>query len=155
MEQQYLSKERFEELSRELEELKTVKRLEIADALKKSKEYGDLSENAEYAEAREEQTRVEARIFKLEELLRKAEIIEEGKKSDKAGLVHVGSKVTVKKGKEKVIYMIVGSSDSKPEELKISNSSPIGKALMGQTVGTKVKVTTPGGETEYEIVKVE
>jgi transcription elongation factor GreA len=154
MEKQYLSKERFEELSRELEGLKTVKRLEIADALKKSKEYGDLSENAEYAEAREEQTRVEARIFELEELLRKAEIIEEGR-SNKSGAVHVGSKVTAKRGKEAIIFTIVGSSDAKPEERKISNSSPIGKALMGQMPGSKVKVKTPAGETEYEIVKVE
>ncbi|HTY39519.1 MAG TPA: transcription elongation factor GreA [Candidatus Paceibacterota bacterium] len=152
MSKYYLTKERFEELKKELEELKTVKRLEVADNLKRSKEYGDLSENAEYAEAREEQNRVEGRIFELEEMLKKVSIIEEGKGNSDA--VHIGSQITVKKDGKTFNYTIVGFNESKPEEGKISNESPIGKAMLGRAVGDKVTVKLPAGETMYEIVKI-
>ena len=153
MNQYYVSKERLEELRRELEEFKTVKRREVADRLKLAKEYGDLSENAEYTEAREEQERVERRIFELEELLKQAVVIEERK--GVTDEVRIGATVTVRKGNETVKYHIVGSNEARPEEGKISNESPIGKALLGHKVGERVLVQTPGGEVSYAIMKVE
>lgn len=152
MDKYYLTKERHAELQAELEDLKGPKRLEIADQLKRAKEYGDLSENAEYAQAREEQSRIEQRIFELEELLKAAVII---KKSAGSEAVEVGSQVTIKKGDQVFVYAIVGSNESKPEEGKISNESPIGRALLGKKVGESVKVKTPAGETAYQITKIE
>ena len=148
----YLTKERLEELKQELETLKTEKRLEVADRLKRAKEFGDLSENAEYAEAREEQNAVETRIFELEELLRRAVVIKKTEGSDR---VEVGSKVTVKKNGAVSEYIIVGSNESKPEEGKISNESPIGRALLDKRVGDSVMVATPAGEAAYQITKIE
>ena len=148
----YLTAERLAELQEELRLLKSDKRLEVADRLKRAKEYGDLSENSEYAEAREEQGRVEARIFELEEALRKAVIIKRTTGSDK---VIVGCKVTVKRDGKSFDYMIVGSSESKPEEGKISNDSPIGRALLGHQVGESVSVETPAGKATYQITKIE
>ena len=148
----YVTEERLEELKTELEGLKTKTRLDIADQLKKAKEYGDLSENAEYAEAREEQARVEQRIFELEEMTKKAIIIQ---KSSGSAVVQVGSHVTVKKGSQSFSYTIVGSNESKPEEGKISNESPIGKAFLGKKVGDSVTVKMPAGEVVYQVMKVE
>jgi len=151
MDKQYLSQERLDELKKELDGLKTVKRVEISERLKRAKEYGDLSENAEYAEAREEQSTVETRIFELEELLKKAEVI---KKSDGA-IVRVGSTVTAKKGDKNVKYAIVGSYEAKPEEGRISDESPLGRAFIKHKVGDTVSVTTPSGVVAYEILKIE
>ncbi len=148
----YVTAERLAEVQVELEHLKTKTRLDIADQLKRAKEYGDLSENAEYAEAREEQSRVETRIFELEELVKKAVII---KKTEGSEVVTVGAKVTVKKGDKSFEFMIVGSNESKPEEGKISNESPIGKALLGKKVGDSVTVTMPTGEATYQVTKIE
>ena len=152
MDKYYLTKERLEELKQELETLKTEKRLDVADRLKRAKEFGDLSENAEYAEAREEQSAVETRIFELEELLRRAVVITKTEGSDR---VEVGSKVTVKKNGAISEYMIVGSNESKPEEGKISNESPIGRALLGKRVGDSITVATPAGQAVYQITKIE
>ncbi len=148
----YVTAERLLELKQEFETLKTKTRLDIADQLKRAKEYGDLSENAEYAQAREEQSRVEARIFELDEMLKKAVVI---KKAEGSSVVQVGSKVTVKKGAKTVEYMIVGASESKPEEGKISNESPIGRAFLGKKVGDHVEVKTPGGMSTYQVMKIE
>ncbi len=152
MDKYYLTNERLEELKHELETLKTEKRLEVAERLKRAKEFGDLSENAEYAEAREEQNAVETRIFELEELLRRAVVIQKTAGSDR---VQVGSKVTVRKDGNVSEYMIVGSNESKPEEGKISNESPIGRALLGKKVGDSIAVTTPAGQAAYQITKIE
>ncbi|MEK7110604.1 MAG: transcription elongation factor GreA [Patescibacteria group bacterium] len=149
---QYVSQEKLEELQKELTVLKGPRRLEIADLLKRAKEYGDLSENSEYAEAREEQARVEARIFELEEMLRRTEVVVAG--GPRTGVVQVGSHIVVKKAGKELNYEIVGSNEAKPEDSKISNESPIGKALLGRSVGETVVVTTPTGETKYEIVKI-
>ncbi len=149
--QNYVSEEGLEELKRELETLKTKTRMDIADQLKRAKEYGDLSENAEYAQAREEQGKVEARIFELEELLKRAAVI---KKTEGGTTVQVGASVTVEKGGKSITYHIVGASESKPEEGKISNESPIGRAFIGKKVGEKVEVTSPNGKAVYEIVKI-
>ena len=147
----YVSEERLAELKNELDELKTKTRLEIADLLKRAKEYGDLSENAEYAQAREEQTRVEARIFELEELIKKAVVI---RKTEGGDRVTVGSQVTVERDGKDFVYSIVGPSESKPEEGRISNESPIGRALLGKKVGERVEVTTPSGIAVYVVAKI-
>ena len=152
MDKYYLTKTRLEELKEELETLKTKKRGEIAERLKAAKDFGDLSENSEYTEAREEQARVEGRIFELEEMLKKVVIIE---KRDATDEIHVGSVVTVQRGDSITTYSIVGSNETEPEKGKISNESPLGQALMGRKVGDKVNFKTPAGEATYEIKKIE
>jgi len=149
---QYLSQERFDELTAELADLKTAKRIEIAQRLKTAKEYGDLSENSEYAEAREEQASVETRISELEDLLKNAEIVVKTKGN---GTVQVGSVIIVKKGSKEISYTLVGSYEADPMAGKISDESPLGKAFMGKKVGDKVNVATPAGTATYEVVKVE
>jgi len=151
MSKQYLTQERLDELKAELDELKNKKRNEVAQRLKTAKEYGDLSENSEYVEAREEQAAVEGRIFELEELLKEAVTIKTGEGGDTVG---VGSVVSVRKGDKELTYTIVGSYEAKPEEGRISDESPLGKAFLGHKQGEKVTVSTPGGAAEYEIVKV-
>src|SRR5271170_1372552 len=151
MPKQYLTKERLEELKAELDALKNTKRNEVAQRLKTAKEYGDLSENSEYVEAREEQANVESRIFELEELMKEAVMIKTGEGGD---IVGVGSVVTVKKGEKSATYTIVGSYEAKPEEGRISDESPLGKAFLGKKVGDMVAVTTPGGATKFEVLKI-
>jgi transcription elongation factor GreA len=148
----YVSEERLAELKTELETLKTKTRLDIADALKRAKEYGDLSENAEYAQAREEQTRVETRIFELEEFVKKAVVIKGTVGGD---TVRVGSRVTLQRDGKESTYAIVGSSEANPQEGKISNESPIGKAFLGKKIGDSVEVTTPAGTATYQVTKIE
>ena len=152
MSKQYLTKERLEEFKTELEELKNIKRNEVAQRLKQAKEYGDLSENSEYAEAREEQANVETRIFELEDLLKSAVIIE---KTEDNGAVQVGSVVTIKKGDKTSVYTIVGKYEAKPEEGRISDESPLGKAFLKHKAGDKINVATPAGAASYEILKIE
>ena len=152
MDKYYLTKERLGELQKELETLKSKSRLEVAEHLKRAKEYGDLSENAEYAQAREEQNQVETRIVELEDLLKRAVII---KKTEGSDTVLVGSKVTIKTNGSVREYTIVGSNESRPEEGKISNESPIGKALLGKKVGDSVAITIPSGTATYQISKIE
>jgi transcription elongation factor GreA len=149
---QYLSKERFDELTAELAELKTTKRNEVAQRLKTAKEYGDLSENSEYAEAREEQSSVETRIAELGDLLKNAEILTKSKGID---AVQVGSVIVVKKAGKEMTYTVVGSYEADPLAGKISDESPLGKAFMGKKVGDKVNVDAPAGKITYEILKIE
>ena len=150
-EQYYLTPERFEELKAELVNLKTVRRLEVADRLKRAKELGDLSENAEYSEAREEQAVVESRIFEVEDMIKNAVII---KTCTDSKLVEIGSSVVVEKGGKEFTYHIVGSNETKPEDGYISNESPLGKAFLGKKPGEDVTVTTPKGDVKYTIVKI-
>ena len=137
------------DLENELEELKS-RRGAIADKIAEARDYGDLSENAEYDAAREEQGLVESRIAEIEDVLLNAEIITTSRSSK----VSLGSKVELKTGKKTVNYHIVGPVEADPLEGKISNESPIGVALMGKKVGDIVTITTPKGEIKYEIVKV-
>ena len=152
MNKYYLSKERLAELKDELEHLKTKKRMEIAERLKTAKEYGDLSENSEYSQARDEQAQLERRIFELEEIFKYAVVIKKAEGTDK---VTVGSMVSVKRDGETFRYHIVGSNETKPEEGKISNESPLGRAFIGHKVGDSVVIKTPKGEVIYHITKVE
>lgn len=137
------------ELEAELEQLK-ARRGEIADKIAEARDYGDLSENAEYDAAREEQGLVESRIAEIEDILLNAELIKASKKSS----VGLGSKVQLKNGAKTVDYHVVGPVEANPVEGKISNASPIGLALMNKKVGDTATVTTPKGEITYEIVSV-
>lgn len=136
------------ELELELEQLKG-RRGEIADKIADARGYGDLSENAEYDAAREEQGLVESRVAEIEDILLNAELIKSSRKST----IGIGSKVELKNGKT-VNYHVVGPVEANPVEGKISNESPIGSALMGKKVGDKVVVTTPKGDIKYSIVAV-
>ncbi len=149
---QYLTKERLEELKEELADLKTRRRIEVGERLKRAKELGDLSENSEYFEAREEQAQVETRIGELEDMIKNAEIIE---KTGSTTSVSIGSTIEVEKGGQRRKFTIVGSNEAKPEAGFISNESPLGKSFLGKSVGSKVTVTTPGGKAEYTIVSIE
>lgn len=148
----FLSQERHDELVSELHELKTEGRKRIAERLKHAKDMGDLSENFDYQEAREEQVRLEQRILQVEELLKNAAIIKKGGKGE---TVRIGSKVTVEKGKAVTVYTIVGSDEAQPVAGLISNESPLGKSLLGKKVGTAVSVRTPGGEVHLHIIAIE
>ena len=137
-----------EELEAELLELKG-RRSQIAEKIANARDYGDLSENAEYDSAREEQGLVESRVSEIEDILLNAEII----KPTKSSTIRIGSTVVLENGKE-VTYRIVGPVEADPLEGKISNESPIGAALMGKKVGEKVTIKTPKAETTYEIKEV-
>lgn len=137
------------ELEAELEVLKS-RRGSIADKIAEARDYGDLSENAEYDAAREEQGLVESRVAEIEDILQNAEIIKANKKST----IGLGSKVELKNGTKKINYHIVGPVEANPIEGRISNESPIGVALVGKKEGDKAVVSTPKGEISYTIVKV-
>ncbi|MEK7630073.1 MAG: transcription elongation factor GreA [Patescibacteria group bacterium] len=152
MNQVYLTQERHDEIVEEIADLKVSGRRQIAERLKQAKELGDLSENADYQEAKEEQARLEQRILNLEETLRNSAII---KKSAGAATVRIGSRVQVRKNGENTYYTIVGSNESQPANGLISNESPIGRALLGKKVGDAVKILTPKGEVIYQILAIE
>ncbi len=152
METVYLTKDRFDELQKELDELKTAGRGVVADRLKHAKELGDLSENSEYQEAREEQSRLEQKINQLEELLRNSSII---KKSNGIDSVRIGSKVKVEKNKDVAVYTIVGSNEADPSNGFVSNESPIGRAILGKKVGDIVMFRTPKGDISCRILGIE
>lgn len=141
------------ELEKELEELKS-RRGQIAQKIADARDYGDLSENAEYSEARNEQSQVESRIAEIEEILQNASLITaNGKKASAIGL-GVTVDLHHSETKKKVSYTIVGSVEADPLEGKISDESPIGQALMGKKVGDKVSIVTPSGNVGYEIAAI-
>jgi transcription elongation factor GreA len=151
-EMNYLSKEKFDEFTKELEYLKTVRRREIAEQLEYARSLGDLSENAEYEEARNLQAATEDRIRSIEESLSRARIIEH----TKGNTVSLGSVVTIQKQgeKEEHTYEIVGSAEANMQEHKISHLSPLGSALMEKKKGDMFSFETPKGSQKYKIVNV-
>jgi transcription elongation factor GreA len=154
-EETLVTKEGLKKLKEELEHLKNVRRREVAQRLKEAIGYGDLSENSEYEEAKNEQAFVEGRIIELERKIKNARIINEREGSVKE--VNIGSTVTIRNitdDEENETYTIVGATEADPFENKISNESPIGKALLSRTKGETVKIQSPSGEAEYEILKV-
>ena len=146
--------EGVKKLEEELEHLKTVKRKEITEKIKVALGYGDLSENSEYDEAKNEQAFTEGRIIQLENMLKNAEVVDENDIS--TDVVSIGSKVKVKDYEfdEEVDYTIVGSAEADPMEYKISNESPVGRGLMGKRVGDVVEVVVPGGVNKFEILEI-
>jgi len=147
--QYQLTKDGKAELERELEELKS-QRGGIAEKIANARDYGDLSENAEYDAAREEQVQVESRIAEIEDILLNASLI----KAASTSKVTVGNTVELRTNGTTVTYTVVGPVEADPIEGRISNESPIGLALMNKKVGEKVTITTPKGNNDYEIVKI-
>jgi transcription elongation factor GreA len=149
-ETQYLTQEKFSELQKELDFLKTERRKEVAEHLEYAKKLGDLSENAEYHQAREEQAEVEDRISRLDNLLKNAQVMGAGGKD----IVTIGSTVRIQKDGENksFLYTIVGSEEADTSHGKVSNLSPIGSALLGHKKGDEVTVVSPKGSTTYTIV---
>lgn len=148
-----VSQEKFDEMVKELDTLKTVRRTEIAKNLEYARSLGDLSENAEYQEARDLQAATEERIRRLEDLVKRAHIVTDGKKKDVVGF---GSTVVIKKdgGADKHEYMIVGSEEADMRAHKLSHVSPLGAALMGKKKGDVFTFETPNGKQTYTIEKV-
>ena len=149
-----LTQKKFDELTQELQERKTTRRDEISKAIKTAKEFGDLSENAEYSAAKSEQEANEIEIARLEAVLSDVEIINESEISDKHASIGTTVKVYDMKFKEEAEFVIVSSLESNVLENKISDQSPIGKALAGHRVGDKVIAKTPAGEMMFEILEI-
>ena len=139
-------------LEEELLHLETVRRREVGERIKEAKEFGDISENSEYDDAKNEQAWVESRIIEVTQILARATVVEAPTKTDK---VTLGSHVTLESGSGKTKYQVVGSAEADPANDKISNESPVGSAIMGRKKGEAVKVTTPSGKViEYKILSI-
>jgi transcription elongation factor greA len=149
-----ITNEGLKKLEDELSFLKTIRRKEVSEQIKTARGLGDLSENSEYDEAREEQAKVEARISELENMLENVEVISEHELT--TDTVNVGSKVRVfdEKNNEEIEYTVVGSSEANALKRKISDQSPIGSALMGAKVNETVTAYTPGGELKFKIIEI-
>ena len=148
----YITKDGLTKLEQELQDLKNNKRKEMAKRIEQAKEYGDLAENAEYTEARNEQAFTEGRIAELENILKNSTIIEEDAK--KSGVVSVGSKIKISSNGQTKFFHIVGSQEADPAQGKISNESPIGKALLGCKIGETVEISLPKGTMKCEIIEI-
>ncbi|HHT74247.1 MAG TPA: transcription elongation factor GreA [Firmicutes bacterium] len=150
-----LTPEGLKKLEGELELLKTVKRREVAQRIKEALEFGDISENSEYDDAKNEQAFIEGRIITLEKMLRNAKVIEH-EDGQEDGVVAVGKKVVLRdlQTSEEFEYQIVGSAEADPIQAKISNESPVGKAILGKAQGDVVQVEVLDGLLKYEIVSV-
>ena len=149
-----LTPEGYENLKKEIEYLSNEKRREVADRIRVAREFGDIAENAEYDDAKNEQALLEHRIATLEERLRNARVIE--KKDVAKDVVSVGSKVRLRDLalKQTFEYRIVGSAEANPAENKLSNESPVGRAILGHKKGETVEVTTPRGSLKYKILEI-
>ena len=148
-----LTPEGLANLKAELDQLSTVRRREVAARIKEAREFGDISENAEYDDAKNEQAMLEARIAQLEEKLRSATVIDNSDIG--TDIVRVGSIVHVREGGKSTKYTIVGSAEASPAEMKLSNESPVGKALLGRKRGEEVTFPTPKGERRLKITKID
>lgn len=151
--QTFLTAEKFGELKKELEHLKTVRRKEVAQSLEYARSLGDLSENAEYQEARDMQAAIEERIGHLERVIKEAKIVAEERSG---GIVGLGSEVTIQKEKEaeQRTYTIVGSEEANIHEHKLSYLSPLGEALMGKAANETFTFSTPNGAQTYKVISV-
>jgi transcription elongation factor GreA len=149
-----LTPEGYDRLVEELEQMRTTRRQEVADRIREAREFGDISENSEYDDAKNEQAMLEARIAQFEERLRAARVIDTSEVS--TDVVSLGSQVRLKdlSHGDSVTYTIVGSAESDPTEGRLSNESPVGRAVMGRKKGEEVDVATPGGATTMKIVSI-
>ena len=152
--QTIITDEGLRRLEEELEELKTVKRKEIAEKIKVALSFGDLSENSEYDEAKNEQAIIEGRIAEIESQLKNVHVLDESELSNET--VHIGSKIRIREvaSGEEESYKIVGSTEADPINGRISDESPVGKAMLGHTVGDVVEVEIPSGAVSYELVEI-
>jgi transcription elongation factor GreA len=149
-----LTPDGFRRMEEELEQLRTVKRKEVAERIKTAISFGDISENSEYDDAKQEQAFVEGRVLTLEKMLRNARVLDESEITTEQ--VSLGSTVLLKdlEYDEELEYTIVSSAEANPNDNKISNESPVGKAILGQPVGSVVEVTVPAGTLKYEIIAI-
>lgn len=150
-----VSSEGLKKLESELEHLTTVKRREVAERIKTAREFGDISENSEYEDAKNEQAFIEGRIQSIEHMLRQARVVDE--RDQDPTVVHIGSKVVVRELDDEGVeeeYLIVGATEADPISKRISNESPVGKALLGKKAGDRVEVTAPMGKIQLEITKI-
>ena len=147
-----LTADGLKKLQDELRVLKEERRHEVIERIQEAVSHGDLSENADYAQAKEEQAFIEGRIMEIEEMIKNAQIIEHATNHN---LVSIGSTVTAQVGSRQVKYTIVGANEANPAQGKISNESLVGKALLGAKKGDKVPVDTPAGKNEYQIINIE
>lgn len=148
----FITQEGLKKIKEELDNRKTAERQRIANAIKEAKEQGDLSENAEYSEAKRQQAENEARIAELEFMLKEAKVVPYDEKA--TDIVQMGSKVKVKFNGSEMEFQIVGSNEARPSEMKISNESPMGKGFMGKRKDDSVEIETPGGKMKYKILDV-
>ncbi len=149
-----LTEDGLKKLVDELEYLKTQGRSDIAERIKIARGYGDLSENSEYDDAKNEQAKIEARIAEIESIIKNHVIITDDEINGDVVTVGVDVEIKLSGAKSSVTYHMVGSAEADPLNFKISDESPVGKALMGQKVGDKVRVETPGGEVTYKIISI-
>ena len=151
-----LSPARFKELQEELVYLKTVREKEVADQIKEARSFGDLSENSEYDEAKNEQGKLYSRMAEVENILQNCVVIEEAY-DENSNTVRLGSRITVldKEYNEEEVYQVVGSQEADPMNGRISEDSPFGKALLGKSIGEEVVVEAPVGTLRYQIVNVQ
>jgi transcription elongation factor GreA len=150
-----LTPEGHTKLKEEIEHLSTVKRREVAERIKQAREFGDIAENSEYDDAKNEQAMLEHRIATLEERLKSARVIDKGEVT--TDVVGVGTRVRLRDvdAKETLEYTIVGSAEANPAEQKLSNESPVGRAIMGKKKGETVEVSAPRGSLKYKIMGIE
>ena len=149
-----LTEEGLKKLEEKLENLKSVRRIEVAERIKQAIDFGDISENSEYEDAKNEQAFIEGEIMTLEKMLRNSDLIREDDKS--IDEVCLGNTVVIRdlEFNEDLEYTIVGSAEADPTDMKISNESPVGEAIMGQKVGSTVEVYVPAGVLKYEIIEI-
>ena len=148
----FITAEGLEKLKKELDDLRNVKRFEISERIQEAKELGDLSENAEYVEAKNEQAFAEGRMQEIESILKHATIIKQTKKA--SSHVEVGSKIKIQDDKDTKEYYIVGSNEADPSKGRISNESPIGQAFLGKKVGDIIEISVPQGNKKFKIVAI-
>jgi len=152
MTKNFITKEGLEKLKNELKTLKTVKRKQVISKIQEAREHGDLTENAEYTNAKEEQAMIEDRIAELEEIIKHSVLIDKTHKKSK--FVRVGSTIKVRYNGYHKEYTIVGSTEANPGEGKISNESPIGQAFLGKKKGDIVEIKVPAGRARYQIIEI-
>ncbi len=150
----FLTQDGFHKLENELESLKTIKRREVAERIKQAIEFGDISENSEYEDAKNEQAFIEGRILTLEKMLRNVRIIEH--EQNDSNYVHIGATISIKEMEsgDEFQYTIVGSAEADPTNNRISFESPVGKAIMGKKRGDVIEIDVPAGKVNYKILSV-
>ena len=150
----YVTKEGLGELKKELADLNEVKRPRVLERVSAARSMGDLAENSEYTAAREELSLIDGRIEELSDIIKNANLIEENHRSGKSAKIALGSEITVSVSGKKEIFTLVGEWEADPKNKKISHESPLGKALIGKSIGEKVEVEAPAGKVVYTVVSV-
>jgi len=153
MEREFITKKGLNKLSKELEDLIKIKRPQIAEKIREAVSFGDLTENAEYAEAKDEQAFIEGRIMEIEETLRRVMVVQPaGRRA--LSIAQIGCAVELSVGAQRKKFTIVGKGEGNPSKNEVSSDSPVGQAVLGKKIGDLILVSTPGGSKQYKIVKI-